>query len=193
MPIRLGFRLLVVIGALLSCHASAQSEREPGIEVVDANMRLDGQIYLLDTRIEYEFSLPVIEALESGVPITLVMELEVERERSYLWNESIAMLTQRFVLQYHALSRQYLVINLNTGVQQSFYNRLSAEFALGELRNLPVLDSKLLDPEEEYLARMQVRLDIEALPSPLRPWAYFSSSWRLTSKWLEWPLISSSD
>ena len=34
----------------------------------------------------------------------------------------------------------------------------------------------------------EVYVDIEALPAPLRPVAYLSSPWRLTSEWYEWPL-----
>ena len=44
------------------------------------------------------------------------------------------------------------------------------------------------DLDEEYLVRVDVKLDIEALPLPLRPVAYLKPSWDLTSGWSRWPL-----
>jgi hypothetical protein len=46
----------------------------------------------------------------------------------------------------------------------------------------------LLVSDERYEGALRARLDIEALPAPLRVFAYLSDDWRLTSEWYTWPL-----
>ena len=42
--------------------------------------------------------------------------------------------------------------------------------------------------QDEYTLAIRAKLDIEALPAPLRPVAYVSPSWRMSSGWYEWNL-----
>jgi hypothetical protein len=51
-----------------------------------------------------------------------------------------------------------------------------------------LFDGASLDSDAAYRGRLRARLDIEALPSPLRPLAYVSPSWHSTGEWYEWPL-----
>ena len=61
---------------------------------------------------------------------------------------------------------------------------------LSRIRDIPLIDEHLIDSDSAYTLRLRALLDIEALPSPMRPLAYFSSLWRLKSDWYEWPLES---
>ena len=45
-----------------------------------------------------------------------------------------------------------------------------------------------MDKNAAYSVRLQASLDIEALPLPLRPLAYVSPSWHLSSEWYTWDL-----
>jgi hypothetical protein len=45
-----------------------------------------------------------------------------------------------------------------------------------------------VDSGEEYEVLIHAELDIEALPSPLRPLAYITPAWRLNSDWYSWSL-----
>ncbi|NCF09332.1 MAG: DUF4390 domain-containing protein, partial [Gammaproteobacteria bacterium] len=56
------------------------------------------------------------------------------------------------------------------------------------LRDFPMLDRRLLRVGVRYGARLRASLDVEALPLPLRPVAYLSSAWDLTSEWHDWLL-----
>lgn len=151
--------------------------------------RLHEGVYLLDTDIEYHFTPEVLEALSNGVPITTQLSIEIQRERSWWPDQEIATLEQRYSLRYHALSHQYLLHNINSGAYYSYPSYPSALEAMGSIRDLPLLDNQLTEPDEHYLASMRVTLDIEALPSPLRPVAYITPAWRLRSEWYTWSLI----
>jgi len=111
----------------------------------------------------------------------------VERERRFLWNETITTLNQRYQLQYNHLHRQYLVKYLNTGIKENFLTLTTALTSLGKLVDFPLLDRHLLKAGT-YWVNSQIYLDIESLPVPLRPIAYLSSKWRLKSDWYLCPL-----
>ncbi|MDS4025810.1 MAG: DUF4390 domain-containing protein [Candidatus Contendobacter sp.] len=174
--------------ALLLGLLWAISGRAAGFEVLSAATRLEGGIYRLDARIEYRFSTAALEALQNGVPLTVEVEMEVRRRRSWLWDETVYALTQRFQLEYHALSRQYLVGNLNSGERRAFPTRSAALGFMGRIQNFPLLDRSLLTGNERYEGALRVLLDIESLPAPLRLLAYLSDDWRLASEWRTWPL-----
>jgi hypothetical protein len=148
---------------------------------------LEDGVYLFDARIEYKFSDEALSALQNGVPLIILMNIEVEEERWY-WNKTIASLEQGYLLIYHALSKKFIIHNLNSGTQTDYSSLSSALFALGHLQNLPLIDAKLLEADARYSLQLRTQLDIESLPAPMRPLAYISSDWRLQSDWYVWPL-----
>ncbi|HUM93713.1 MAG TPA: DUF4390 domain-containing protein [Candidatus Competibacter sp.] len=159
-----------------------------GFEVIAATTKLEGGVYRLDARIDYHFSKPALEALQNGVPLIIELEMEVRRRRSWVWNETVYSLSQRFKLEYHALSRQYLVNNLNSKERRGFSSRAAALQFMGQINNFPLLDKGLLGRDERYEGALRAWLDIESLPAPLRVFAYLSDDWRLTSEWYTWSL-----
>jgi len=154
--------------------------------ISDVNTTLRDKVYYLDARIEYALSDKALEALHKGVPITIMLDIEIDRNREYLWDESVTELEQRYQLEYHALSKQYIVHNLNSGSRHSFPSLNVALSVLGTIVDLPLLDKNLLEPGQQYTARMRAVLDINTLPVPLRLLAYLTSGWDLSSEWYTW-------
>ncbi len=177
-------QLAIMLG--LGCALPVSHADEFRISEIHTEIR-DG-VYLLDADIEYAFSEEVLLAMSNGVPLTVQLTIEIERVRSWWPDEEIATLEQRYTLQYHALSHQYLLRNLNSGAFYSYPRYQTALQALGRLRALPLLDSKLILADERYEISMRAELDIEALPSPLRIVAYVTPDWRLSSDWYTWSL-----
>lgn len=176
----------LIIGIL--CGLLALPALADGIFVSRANTVLDGKIYRLDAEIEYRFSKEVLRALHNGVTLVISLDIEVERPRSYMWNETVVGLKQRYELTYHALSEQYLVRNTNSGARYSFPSLAAATEHIGTLADFPMLDQNLLDSDGTYTGRIRARLDTEDLPTPLRLLSYVSSGWRLSSGWYLWPI-----
>ncbi len=184
---------LIAAGAVICALpglAPAAGDDGALFSVERAGTRLVEDVYRLDAYIDYRFSPAVLDALENGVPLTVEVRVEVIRPRWWWWDAEVAVVSQHSLLQFHALSRQYLLTSLNTGAQLSFSRLQAALEAMGTLSDIPLLDRKLLAPEVQYQARLRAQLDIESLPSPLRPVAYLSTEWRLASEWFEWPLPS---
>lgn len=181
---RLLYLLFLCVWLILAATPLAAQE----FEVEGVQTRIIDGVYHLDTRVDYPLNDKVLETLDSGVPLTFELEIEVLRPRAWLWNETVYTLHQFYRLEYHALTRQYLVTNLNSNVQYSYPTQQTAVYAMGVINNLPMIDARLLKHGVSYSARIRARLSLDELPSPLRFWAYLSDQWRLTSEWYEWLL-----
>jgi hypothetical protein len=148
-----------------------------------AETRLVNKVYQLSADLDYSFTDEVREAIDSGVPMVLVMDIELYRPRDYIWDKEVASLQQRFKLQYHAVAEQYIVTNINSGAQQTYHSLYSAIESIRSIHDIPVIDAQLLDPGVAYTLRLRMSLELSSLPVPLRLTAYFSSKWRLDSDW----------
>lgn len=157
-----------------------------GFAIQSVQPAWNGNVYQLDASAQIPVTEPAVEALHRGVALTLTFDIEVNRKRRYWIDETVASLEQKYQLRYHALTDHYLLINLNTGVQNSFPHLQAALEMVGSVMDLPVLDRQFLEPQGDYQGRMRVRLDLESLPPPLRLIAYFTPSWWMTSEWHLW-------
>ncbi len=157
-------------------------------EVTRLSTRLKDGVYLVDAHIDYRFSDQALEALQNGVPLTLEMHVQLRRKGAWVWESDILEMRLRYRIRYHALASVYQVIDLQSETQQNFATRQSALAALGEISGLPLIRKAQLDPNEVYILSLRTRLDIEALPLPLRPLAYLTPAWNLSSEWKRWQL-----
>lgn len=180
----LGLCLLLLLA--VSGVVGAQSLDPHAFEIRGGEVTLRNDIYLLDADIEFRLSPAAREALESGVPLTFELQIELIRSR-WLWlDQQLAELAQRYRVRYHALSQRYVLTNLNTGESRSFATRAGVMNALGTVRSLPVIDRSLLEPGLEYQLWLRAGLDVDGLPPPLKTAAYLSPQWRLLSEWHVW-------
>jgi len=177
---------LLLIGWLSS--PDILQAKETYFTVSDASTRLSDGVYLLDASIDFRFSDAAMEALLNGIPLVLEVQIKVERSREWLWTKTIAALSQRYRLQYHALSERYVVHFLNTDLRQSFARLDDALLALGEVHEFPMLDRRLLQDGDQYTVGLRATLVVEELPTPIRLWAYAAEQWRLDSPWYSWQL-----
>jgi len=144
--------------------------------------------YLMQAEVQYRFSEPVLEALYSGVPLTLELHLQLRRVGAWIWEPDLLDQRLRYRFRYHALAELYQVTDLQSGSHQEFATLEAALAALGKIRNLPLIEAKRLDPQASYRLSLEASLDIESLPLPLRPMAYITPAWNLSSETAEWLL-----
>lgn len=157
------------------------------VTIENANTRLHDGVYQLNADINYELSEEVLEALNNGIKISMLITVKVEQPRPYLWNQLIVEKLLRYRLKYHALTGQYIV-ELGNDNQRSYLSLGSALRALGQIRALPLLSKRRLPDPKGILVRIKSELDADALPAPLRPVTWLSSHWKLSSKWFTCPL-----
>ncbi|MEW8505521.1 MAG: DUF4390 domain-containing protein [Candidatus Thiodiazotropha sp.] len=178
---KIGSTWLLSVLLLYPMQAAAFDIKD--VQIVQADSE-----FLLNARIEYQLSEQAHEALSNGVPLTLKVQLFVEKVWRGFWEPSPFAATLSFQIRYHALTELYRVVDRQTGDEQSFVTQEAALHALGEISDLSLVKLTRLTPGEAYQLRLRADLDIESLPLPLQPLAYLGRGWKLTTGWSQWPL-----
>jgi hypothetical protein len=184
------FVLAIVAGMIALAPVMAQQlpERQGFFDIRSATTLLNEDVHELEARLQLILSDEALEALNSGVPLTIELDFEVIRVRG-LWLDSLdATLTFTYELEYRPLSQRYIVRNLNSSNQDSFATLYSALNNLGRIQGLPVIDDAVLDPESRYRLRLRARLSTRQYPAALRLLFFWRSQWQLESDWYEWTL-----
>lgn len=183
-----GVRQHILHGALVAILlGSAAVALASGFKVSSVQARALGQTLHLGGNLELTLTPKVEEAVGKGIPIELAIDVRLLRQRQLLWDKRLASWTVRRELRYHALSGQYLIGGGTTPLDRESVNSLNeALLEIGALDDLALPLQAPLDPAAEYRVDVRVALDIEALPSLLRPVAYTSRAWDLNSGWTTW-------
>lgn len=175
--------------ALLLGVAACGSVQAAGFFVLNAKSELQDNVYRLTAHVQSQLSPEVENALKNGIAVVMQLDIEVLRPGAYyLWSETIATLQQQYRVQYHALSRRFLMTNLNSAALEYFSNLDDVMASLGAITDLPILDKSLLIAREQYAARVRFGINFDTLPVPLRYYAYVLPQWRLQSEWYNFPL-----
>lgn len=143
---------------------------------------------VLDLLQHYVLSDTMLEALENGVPLTFVTEIVIDPEDAAFWRSALARRVVSRQLSFHPLAGEYEVLDLDAGTRRRFATRDAALLALGDLKGERIIRSSSLDKGRFYRVSIQTSNDIGELPLPLRPKAYLSPGWHLSSKVYEWRL-----
>jgi hypothetical protein len=155
-------------------------------EVRTADLELKDGVYHLNARIDLPISDAVRRGLIEGVPLALEVDLDIERVRQLLPNSRVAELTQRYHLQYNAVSARYILRNDNSGQQESLGTVDEAISHLSEVHSLPALDKALIAPDRRYEGRVKAKLDFGTVPFTLRLLMFWVSDWHRESDWYAW-------
>jgi hypothetical protein len=178
------FRLLVAFLCMQPLPGMAETQ---GLNIRYVTGAMFENTYRVNADIDYHFSAETEKALTHGVPLQFDTLFKVKKHRRWLWDKTISTVMLKFKLQYHPLSGYYLVTNIQNGERQQFLNLDNATGYLGKLKNYPLIARNALDADNgEYYGLINVKLDIQSLPAPLRPLAYLSTQWRLSSPTYAW-------
>jgi hypothetical protein len=179
--VRRNLSLLTLLLWLFSPNASAES-----FAVIKAQIDHIGNAHVFSGQISYPLTPRVKEALHNGVPITFEQEFELIDSTPILgywhWDDVLWNTTLRFQLRFHALTQQYILESLETRHSQSFTSLESALRIMGEINNLP-LPPRFTEQTDDLVFRVRSGIDLNALPTPMRPGALVSSKWQLDSPW----------
>ena len=197
MPLKRGMilklRHFVVSNALLMLFFSTWGHANGyGFNIQRAELLRDesGKEYVLDADIDYRFSEPAIDALRNGVSLGLVLRIMIKQESGWWWEGALLDEKISYRICYHSLSKLYQIIYENDDLPRNFVSFNAMLETMGSIRGLPVLPSIHLLQGERYRASLTVDLDIESLPLPLRPVAYVTPAWHLSSQQYKWTFVN---
>lgn len=130
----------------------------------------------LELALEARLSGPMQDALEHGIPLTLVVDVR---------GADGLHARPRVELRYFPLSRRYQLIGSGRDDERGFATRGYLLAALGSLRlQLPPAFARL---DADAPLRVAVALDPAALPGALRLPALFEPAWHLAATESTWP------
>ena len=161
---------------------------EGRFEVRSADLQLKDGVYHLNAHMDLPVSDAVRRGLAEGVPLSIELDLQIERVRQLLPNSRIAELAQRYHLQYNAVSARYILRNENSGQQESLSTVDAAIEQLSEVRGLPVLDKALMSADRRYEASVRAKIDYGTVPFSLRVLMFWVNDWHRESDWYTWTL-----
>jgi hypothetical protein len=185
---RSAWLVCAMLGVMLWARPLQADGLEGRFEVRSADLQLKDGVYHLNAHLDLPVSDAVRRGLAEGVPLTVALDIDIERVRQLLPNSRVAELTQRYHLQYNAVSARYILRNDNSGQQESLSTVDSAIEQLSEVRSLPVLDKALITADRRYEANVRAKVDYGSVPFSLRLVMFWVNDWHRESDWYTWTL-----
>lgn len=180
--------LLQVIATMLliSLLLSAVPARGEGsIEIKSFALEAMGKGYQISLDADITLNNTLEQALEKGIILYFVSKFTLIDSRWYWLDEEVARSKRRIGLSYHALTRQYRLSGSRM-MPQGFDTLQEALQTLGRQHNVPIEMKSTLKQDVEYIATLQVWLDISRLAKPFQLEWFSSRDWNLTSEKKEW-------
>jgi hypothetical protein len=176
-------RISVFIGlmALLSVAIASTNS----IEVTSAELDAVDNAYVLNAEFDINLDKALEEAVNKGVALSFLVEFQIVKPRKYWFDDEIVTVRRLITLNFHALSRQYLVSYDNH--QKSFETLDEALNALMHIEAWKITPKTMLEKGETYRAALLMRLDKEKLPKAIQVDAISSENWNLASEIYTWP------
>ena len=181
------FSVLAIALYIVFMH-SAFAAGSGRFEIINADFRIDEGLWVADARSDLELSGEALQAIENGVALTIQYQFTVTRLRKFWTDKVIAERIQNIQLQYHSLSRRYVVHNLNTDEQISYATLFSALRQIGQIRDFSIMAAAEIDLDEHHYISMRVVLNRENLPGPLQVLIFWRGDFSLESEWYRWSL-----
>jgi hypothetical protein len=176
--------LLLSLHLVLASPVLPAQENDKGFSVLEVSASgLEGEVRIL-AEMDLMLSDPVEEAVNNGIPVTIVKQYAVPRSRLVIKRRRVKT-EQTYELRKHALSDRYVVKNIGSEAVKTYPSVTTAIRAIGaaSVVNLKLRKDEYSDPPQ---VGVRVYLDIYALPTALRMRAFISRSWRHSSGWTIW-------
>jgi|TARA_B100001094_G_scaffold333350_1_gene410988 hypothetical protein len=180
--------IVCFLGITLNVSAQMRPNHEGYFDVRSATTVLVEGNHMLDSRLQLFLSDEALNALNSGVPLTIELSVEIIRTRRFLPDAKEVELEFQYELEYRPLSQRYIVKNVQNEIQDSYATLFSALNKLGRVQDLILIENSSLEPQSNYRFRMQALLSTKQYSAPLRMLFFWRDQWDLKSEWYEWQL-----
>lgn len=170
---------------LASALRPAYADDAAPFSIQSMNIQLNGPVYFFNAVFGIHLPVYIVNAIDQGFDLPLVMEIEVYREKSMWFDEKIIHIRQQYRISYHTLLDEYWVYNVNGGMRRYYPTLEKAMASLSVIIDYPGLDRNALRDDESYTARMRFGIDSAELPLPLKSSSLWKNDWDLSSDWHE--------
>lgn len=182
---------LMACAVLLSLLLSGVLRADPldgPLEVRSAFVTVDNGAYQLSARIAYPLSEEIRRTLQDGISLSFDMEVQVQKQRRFWTDATVAAYALHRELSWHAVRQQFVVRDAERGELGSYASLDQALVAIGSVDNWAVLVESQLQPDASYQIGVRAILRRGTLSSALRALMWWSDSWQRASDWYTWSL-----
>lgn len=174
-------RLLLAAGGapLLPLLAPARA-RADVIAVESAEIRIEDGEVLLTAAFALSINATLEEALQRGIPLYFVLDVEIVRPRWYWFDEKAAQSSVQYRVSFQPLTRQYRVASGLLSLSFDTINEI--ERLIGRVNARSIARAAELERGTRYEAVVRLRLDVNQLPKPFQVNALASRDWQLASE-----------
>ncbi len=166
----------------LSMKVAAAGE----IKVTHVSSELMENYYYLNAQIDFDFNDDVLGALNHGVELNIDIIIEVKIKRRWLWDKLYKQDVIQFKLNYHPLSSLYVVTRLDNSERRQFNSLNDALQHLGGVNRYFLLNNDNVKAGHRLTGLLKAKLNVDDLPTALKPITFISSQWQLDSQWYQW-------
>jgi hypothetical protein len=166
---------------LLTWMRPAQSGGTIHVDHALLDVSQSDRIVLLSADFILSLTETLRDAVNRGLPLYFLTELQIQRGRWYWWDETLVTNQIEWRLSYHALTRQFRVAS--NGRSDSFDSLEEALAALSTVKRWRVADLERFQPEVAYEVWVRMRLDTTRLPKPFQMAALTDRDWSPESEW----------
>jgi len=158
------------------------------IRYSDATLEQTERAVLLDATAVIELNRSIESGLESGVPLFFNATVTLKKKNPWWFDSRVYQKVYRCSLTYYELTRHYRVSWAHESGVKNFRSLLDALDSIGSFNRLALdLDAEL-EQDVPYVASIELALDQNALPLPLRPIGFVNADWRLKSEEYQWQI-----
>ena len=187
-------RAFLICVALMTAFAPsvhAQAPTGPGVEVTELRVEKSDNALLLQSSLRLELSPVVEDALQKGMPLYFVTEVEITRDRWYWYDKKISTAARHFRLAYQPLTRLWRLnvsrepigsVGLASSLSQSFETLPEALSAIRRTVNWKLADLSDIDSDNKYTLLFKFRLDVSQLARPFQMTAGSNAEWNLATQ-----------
>jgi uncharacterized protein DUF4390 len=172
---------------ILACICSPTHAKT--IDIKSTHTYIENGSYYIDALFDLALTDEAENALRHGISFEIHTQFQLRLKRNYFWDKTINEKKIIYKLEHKPLTENFQTIDLKTGLRNSHDNLNAAINHIKSITKVELFDLASLQKNKNYIARIRTYLDISSLPSPMRPQAYFSSSWEIESKWHEWEIV----
>ncbi|MBI5426994.1 MAG: DUF4390 domain-containing protein [Nitrospinae bacterium] len=184
---RIKTSLLALTLGLTLCLASAAFAADPAI--VNISVGKSGNLVTMDATLADGFNDSILEAIESGVPMTFTYHIEL-RQMETLWlDKLIGSATIENTVQYDSLKKVYRFSSSGKNVKRKVITRDKTLYQklMLTLESIPIASAYKLKPEDNYYVRVKADLETDRLWFPFNyllffvPFNDFKTAWSKSS------------
>jgi len=169
-----------VAAGVAALALAAGRARADVIPVNAAEVRIEEGEVLLTADFAFAINATLEEALQRGIPLYFVLDVEIVRPRWWWFDEKSATAPVQYRVSWQPLTRQYRVAS---GLfSQSLESLAEVERLIGRVNSRVIARVADLERGMRYEAVVRLRLDVNQLPKPFQVNALASRDWQLASE-----------